>query len=174
MSSKIQTAITAGVLLGVVLIVIGLLTALVPALSPLGCCACLVPIGAGIYAVRGYVTKSATPVQIADGAILGGIAGAVGGVLYLIIGAPLAYFINAAALEASLAQMRQMGVNIPGAGFALVFLSGIIGVVVDAALGAIGGLVGVPLLEKRKGDGGMPPPPPSFGGTPSGFGGPNV
>ena len=67
MSSKIQTAIMAGVLLGVALIVIALLTALVPALSPLGCCACLLPIGAGVYAVRGWVGKSPTAVQIGDG-----------------------------------------------------------------------------------------------------------
>ena len=164
MSSKIQTAIMAGVLLGVALIVIALLTALVPALSPLGCCACLLPIGAGVYAVHGWVGKSPTAVQIGDGAILGAIAGAVGGVLYLIIGAPLAYFINAAVIEAQMAQMRQAGINIPGAGLAVVFIAGIISAVIYVILGAIGGLIGVPILEKRKDAGAPPPPPPGFGG----------
>jgi hypothetical protein len=166
MSSKINSAIMPGVLLGVGLSVIGIVSALSPALSLLGCCACLLPLGAGLYAVQNYVGKSATPVQIGDGAIMGAVAGAIGGVIYLIVGAPLAYFINAAALEMQMAQMRQAGIDIPLAGFAFVIVGGIVGIIVDAILGLIGGLIGVPLFEKRKG-GSAPPPPP-----PGGFGGP--
>jgi hypothetical protein len=172
MSSKMQSALTAGVLLGVALIVIGVVSSLSPALSILGCCACLLPIGAGVFAVNKYVAGSPTPVEIADGAVLGAIAGAVGGLLYLVIGAPLSYFINSAAIQMQMDQMRGAGLDLPFAGMALVIVFGIIGVVVDAILAAIGGLIGVAIFEKRKG-GAPPPPPPAggFGGGPTAGGG---
>ncbi|MEA3013034.1 MAG: hypothetical protein QOD42_1579 [Sphingomonadales bacterium] len=181
MSGKFQPALLAGGALGVVLIIIAVVTALVPPLGLLGCCACLLPIGAGLFAVSQYVGKSAAPVQLADGAILGAIAGAVGGIIYLIIGMPVAYMINAAAISAQMDQMRQAGIDIPIAGFALALVGGIIGVIVDVLLGLIGGLIGVAIFEKRKGGAGAPPPPPppaggyggggAAGGYPGGGGG---
>jgi hypothetical protein len=171
MSSKFQPALIAGGALGVVLVIIAIITALLPALGLLGCCACLLPIGAGVFAANQYVGKSPTPVQIADGAILGAIAGAVGGVVYLIIGLPIAYTINSAAIYAQMEQLRQAGVGIPmAAGFAIAFLFGIFGVIIDVILGVIGGLIGVAIFEKRKGGAGAPPPPPSYGGGPAGGG----
>lgn len=168
MSSKVQSALVAGLLLGVALVVIAVLGALSPVLGILGCCACLLPIGAGVYAVQNHVKKSPTPVQIGDGAIIGAIVGVIGGLIYLVVGAPLAFFINSAAIEAQMEQMRGAGISLPFAGFALVMVGAIIGVIVDAILGLVGGLIGVPLFEKRKGDGMPPPPPPAAGG----FGGP--
>ncbi len=44
-----------------------------------------------------YVKGSATPATILDGAIVGALAGLVGGVIYLIIGLPLNYIINGVA-----------------------------------------------------------------------------
>ncbi len=172
MSGKYQPAIFAGVILGVVLIVIGIISALVPPLSLLGCCACLLPIGAGMYAANQAVTRSTSAaVQIGDGAILGAIAGAVGGLLNLIIGVPITYFINAAAIATQMEQLRQTGVDLPFAGFALAFIFGIIGVIIYAVLGLVGGLIGVAVFEKRKGGPGTPPPPPTGGyGDPGGVG----
>lgn len=164
-----QSAVMAGVLLGVALVIVGVVSALSPVLGMLGCCACLLPIGAGIYAVQNLVGKSPAPVQIGDGAMMGAVAGLVGGIIYMIIGAPLAYFINAAAMEMSMMQMREAGIDIPFAGFALVMVMAFIGIIVDVILGAVGGLIGVPLLEKRKGGGGAAPPPPA-----GGFGGPTA
>src|ERR1700749_1307345 len=109
MNSKMTSAIMAGGALGVLLVIIALITALVPALSILGCCACLLPIGAGIFAVYNYVSKSPTPVQSGDGAVLGAIAGLVGGVIYLVVGAPLAYLINSAAIAAQMEQLGRAG-----------------------------------------------------------------
>lgn len=163
-----QSALMAGALLGVVLVIIAVVSALSPVLGTLGCCACFVPIGAGLFAVQNYVGKSPAPVEISDGAVMGAIAGLVGGLIYLFIGAPLAYFINAAASNAAMEQMRGAGIELPFAGFALVLVGGIIGVVVYTILSAIGGLIGVALFEKRKG-GNAPPPPPPAGGS---FGGP--
>src|SRR5215212_3612574 len=170
MSSKFQPALLAGGALGVVLIFIGVITAAVPALSILGCCACLLPIAAGLFAAKQHVGGAPTAVQIGDGAIMGAIAGAVGGIIYLIIGMPISYAINAAAIYAQVEQLRNAGVGIPlAAGFALAIIFGIIGLVVDAILGTVGGLIGVAVFEKRKGGAGTPPPPPAPGG--GGYGG---
>ena len=160
MIGKYQPAFLAGGALGVALILIGVITGLIPALSILGCCACLLPIGAGVFAVSQQVPKSPTPVQLADGAILGAIAGAVGGVIYLIIGVPLVYAINSAVVAEQMEQLRQAGIAFPVAGFALALVGGIFGVVVDALLGAVGGLIGISIFEKRKGGPDVPPPPP--------------
>ena len=182
MSGKFQPALFAGAALGVILVLIAIITALVPFAGIIGCCACLLPIGAGVYAANQYIGKSPVPVPIGEGALLGGIAGALGGLINLVIGVPISYFINSAAMEMQMEQLRQSGLAIPMAGFALALVGGVVGVVVDAVLGLIGGLIGVAAFEKRKdGVGGPPPPPPAEGfggggpGTPGGgFGGPGT
>ena len=167
----------AGGALGVVLVLIALITALVPPLGLLGCCACLLPIGAGLFAANQYIGKSPVPVQIGDGALLGAIAGAVGGLINLIIGVPISYVINSAAMAAQMDQLRNAGIALPMVGgFAIAMVGGIIGIVVDAVLGVIGGLIGVAAFEKRKGGAGAPPPPPppasGYGGGPGAPGAP--
>ena len=172
MSGKFQPALIAGGALGAVLVLIGLITALVPVVGMLGCCACLLPIGAGVFAAKQYIGKSPAAVQIGEGAMLGGIAGAIGGLIYLVIGAPLSYLINSTAMEMQMEQLRQSGIAFPLAGFAFVMVGSLVGVVVDAVLGVIGGLIGVAAFEKRKdGAGGPPPPPPPAGGYGGGAGG---
>lgn len=169
MNSKFQPALMAGAALGLVLVVIGVITALIPVLKLVGCCACLLPIAAGLFAAQQAIGKSGTPVQIGDGAILGAIAGALGGIIYLIIGMPITYVINAAALYAQAEQLRNAGIGLPLAGAAFFVLFGILGVIVDAVLATVGGLIGTAVFEKRKGGGaGTPPPPPPPGG---GYGG---
>jgi hypothetical protein len=173
MSGKLQPALLAGGALGVVLIIIAVIGAILPLVGrPLGCCGCLLPIAAGVFAAYQYVGKSPTPAQIADGAILGAIAGAVGGVLYLIIGMPIAYIANSAAIYAQIEQMRQAGVNLPIAGFAFALIAGLIGVIVNLILGLLGGLLGIAIFEKRKGGPAAPPPPPPQAGGPGGYGTP--
>lgn len=174
MNGKYQPAIFVGLMLGGALIAIGLITALLPPLRLLGCCACLLPIGAGLLAVNQSVAKSSAALSIGDGAILGIIAGAVGGLVNLIIGVPITYFINAAVIEEQLGQLRQTGIDLPFAGFALAFVGGIIGIIIYAILGFIGGMIGIAVFEKRKDGAGTPPPPPPAGGYGGGggYGGP--
>jgi hypothetical protein len=144
---------------------------LVPQLAWLGCCACLLPIGAGMYAANQYVAKSPVPVQIGDGAILGAIAAGVGSLINLIVGLPISYFTNSAQQAQLSEQLRQMG--FPLSGFALIILASILGVAIYTVLGLIGGLIGVAVFEKRKGGAGTPPPPPPAGGYGGGgYGGP--
>lgn len=165
MNSKFKPALFAGAALGLALVVVAVITAVVPLSSFLRCCACLLPIAAGLFAAKQYIDGSPSPVQIGDGAIFGVIAGAVGGLIYLIIGIPIATAINAAAMYAQMEQLRNAGIGIPvAAGFVFLVIFGIIGLVVDAILGAVGGLIGVAVFEKRKGDAGAPPPPAPGGG----------
>lgn len=167
MSGKYQPAIIAGVVLGVVLIVIGLVTSFLPALWWLGCCACLLPVGAGMFAANQYVARSEASVQIGDGAILGAISGAVGSLLNLVVGLPISYLINAQLIAEQSEQLRRMG--FPLTGFPLILAISVLGFVIYSILGLIGGLIGVAVFEKRKGGAGGPPPPPPPAG---GYGGP--
>ena len=145
----------AGGALGLLLVITTLLSA-VPFLGFLGCCNCLWPIGAGLLAVMFYVKASATPATVADGAILGALAGAVGGLIYLVVALPISYLmVGTATMDA---QIRQISPDFPLTGTALIAIGGVVGFVLFVVLSTIGGLIGVPVFEKRKGP--QPPPPP--------------
>lgn len=163
----------AGLGVAAVMIVLGLIGTVVPGV---GCCTCLLPIGAGVLAVYLYAKNPSAPLTPADGAKLGAIAGVAGGLLNLIIGTPLSYFVNSAVMEAQFAQLRDQGFNLPASltGFALFLVAGIISAIFFVILAAIGGLIGAAIFGKnRPGAGGAPPPPPpaNYGGAGgSGFG----
>ena len=92
--------------------------------------------------------------------MVGGLAGVVGAVLYLIIGVPIAYFISGAQMEE---MMTRMNVHLPFTGFLLFLVSGIFGGLILLVLAVIGGLIAVPIFEKRT-DAPPPPPPQDFVG----------
>ena len=92
--------------------------------------------------------------------MLGGLAGVVGAVLYLIIGVPIAYFISGAQMEE---MMTRMNVQLPFTGFLLFLVSGLLGGLVLIVLAVVGGLIAVPIFEKRT-DAPPPPPPQDFAG----------
>jgi hypothetical protein len=48
-------------------------------------------------------------------------------------------------------------------------LSGIVFAFFILVFSTLGGLIAVPIFEKRKGGPGMPPPPPGFGGPQGGY-----
>ena len=158
----------AGLGVGAVMILIALIGSVVPFA---GCCNCLLPIAAGILAVYLYTKNSPVAIDPKDGAMLGAIAGVAGGLLNLIIGTPLSYFVNSAVMSAQFAQLRDQGVSLPESltGFALFFVMGIVGAIFFTILATIGGLIGAAIFGK-KGAGGvggstMPPPPPgNYGG----------
>ena len=113
-------------------------------------------IGGGILAGFLYIKSSPTPVRVGEGAVVGVLTGIIGAVLYFIIGVPLAYFISGAQLEETL---TRAGVQLPaGVSGLLVFvIYGLIIGVILLVLSIIGGLISVPIFEKRKD---VPPPPP--------------
>ncbi len=168
MNDKLRPAIMGGLaLFALVILTVLIGQALPPPLaSALGCCNCLWPIAGGALATFLYIKKSPTQVPVSDGAMLGVLSGVAGGLLYLIIGLPIAYALTHAKMEAQMDQLRQAGFNIPNGlvGLPLFLIGGFISLILYTALATIGGLIGVPLFEKRKDGGTGTPPPQNFGG----------
>ena len=146
----------------------GLVVGLLSSIPFLNYCCCIWAIGGGVLAGFLYIKDSPVPVRPGDGAILGALAGVVGGLLYLVVGVPIAYFASGGGANVEEA-LRQSGVELPMTGPLLFIVSGVIGAVILIILSVLGGLLSVPLFEKRK-DGIPPAPPPmNAGGGPGGF-----
>lgn len=167
MNNKLKPALMAGGALGLLLVLTVLVSA-VPVLGLAACCNCLWPIAAGILATMFYVRSSQTPATVADGAIVGALSGAIGGLIYLIFGLPISYFLTG--VEAIDMQVRQFNPNFPLSGVILLIIGGVVGFVIFIVLSTLGGLIGVPIFEKRKGNDVTPPPPQNFGENAGGYG----
>ncbi len=165
--SKLKPAIICGGALGVLLV----LTALIAGVTKvgfIGCCNCLWPIAGGLLATLLYIRGSQIPATVSDGAVVGLLAGLIGGLIYLVVGLPIQYFVSGvAAVEA---QIRQINPNFPLSGIALMIIGGIIGFICFIVLSIIGGLIAVPIFEKRKGGDVPPTAPQGFGGGQPGGG----
>lgn len=136
----------------------GLIVGLLSAIPLINYCCCIWSIGGGAVAAFLYIKSSPTPVAMGEGAMVGGLAGVVGAVIYLIIGLPIAMFFGMAAMEE---QLYRSGVHLPISGMVLIIVSGIVGAIILAALSTLGGVIGVAIFEKRKGTS-APPPPTSY------------
>lgn len=147
MGEKLVPALIGGAILGVL-----------SSIPFVNYCCCIWAIGGGVLAVMMYVKKSPAPVSIGEGAMLGAMAGAIGGAIYFVLGSIIGLLMGAAAIEAA---MKSSGVEMPLSGAALIIVSAFFGALFLVVLGAVGGLIGIPIFEKRKGD--VPPPPPPFG-----------
>ncbi|HSE32692.1 MAG TPA: hypothetical protein VLA93_14060 [Pyrinomonadaceae bacterium] len=152
--SKLKPALLGGLIVGVL-----------SAIPFLNYCCCLWSIGGGVLAGMLYINGSTVRVTSGDGAIVGALAGLVGGVIYLIIGLPIALLYSGAAMEEA---FRNSGVQMPLSGTLLLIVGSLIGAVCLIALATLGGLLAVPIFEKRK-DGAVPPPPPAPGGGPGSY-----
>jgi len=156
MNNKLKPALLGGLIIGV----LSGISSLIPLAS---FCCCIWSIGGGALAAFMYVKGSPVPVKIGDGAIVGALAGVFGGIIYLILGLPLAIFFGMAAMED---QLTRSGVELPFSGVLLIIVGSIIGAIILALLATLGGVIGVAIFEKRKGNG-SPPPPANYGGTPA-------
>lgn len=165
MTNKLKPGLIAGAALGLLLVFTVLISA-IPFLRLIGCCNCLWPIAGGLLATMLYVKGSPVPATILDGANLGVLTGVIGGLIYLVIGLPIAYLVTG--VEAIDAQIRQLNPDFPLSGMVVMVVGGVVGFVVFVVLSTIGGLVGVPIFEKRKANVGAQPPPQDFGGGPTG------
>lgn len=167
MQNKVKPAVIGGV-------VLGLLSA-IPFVNIVNLCCCLWAILGGMLASHLYVKNSPTPATAGDGAILGAIAGAVGAVISLVVGIPLSIVSGAAMrgvlvsmmerVDPSQADMVRRQMEATGESIAGAIVNGLILAVLLFIFAIIGGLIGIPLFEKRKG-GAAPPPPPYTGGGP--------
>jgi hypothetical protein len=152
MNNKLKAALLGGLIVGVVSGVISM----IPIVKM---CCCLFGIGGGVVAGLIYIKGSPTRVSIGDGAMVGALAGVVGGIIYLVIDLPITLWMGAAELERT---FSQYGSKMPFSGTVLIIVSSIIGTIGLIILAAIGGILSVPIFEKRKDA--IPPPPAAPGG----------
>ena len=151
MTNKIKPALIGGV-------VLGLLSA-IPFVNFLNACCCLWAILGGGLATYLYIRGSTTPVRGGDGAILGALAGVVGGLIYIVLGIPLGILLSGTmngilvglveridpAQAEMMRQIMQADQSVLGA-----IVGGIVSAVLLVVFSTIGGLLGVPIFEKRK------------------------
>jgi hypothetical protein len=142
----------------------GLIVGLLSAIPFVNYCCCIWAIGGGALAGFLYIKSSPTPVPTGDGAIVGALTGVVGALIYLVIGLPIAFFFGAAEMEA---QLVRSGVQLPFSGTLLLVFGALIAAVCLLVLATLGGVLSIPIFEKRKPD--VPPPPPPTTGGPSGY-----
>lgn len=147
MNNKLKPALLGGLIVGVL-----------SAIPFINYCCCIWTLGGGVLAAYLYVKSSPTQVKMGDGAMVGGLAGVVGGIIYFVLSLPINIFFGMAAMQE---QLYRSGVHLPFSGIVLVILAGIVGAVILAVLTAVGGIIGVAIFEKRK-DGAAPPPPQNF------------
>ena len=143
----------------------GLIAGVLSSIPLLNYCCCIWAIGGGALAGFLYIKSSPVPVKVGEGAVIGLLSGIIGAVLYFIIGVPIAYFISGGNIEETL---RGTGLQLPAglSGLMLFVISGLIAGVTLFVLSIIGGLLSVPIFEKRK-DVPPPPPPQDFAGGPA-------
>ncbi|HEY6246520.1 MAG TPA: hypothetical protein VIX17_21375 [Pyrinomonadaceae bacterium] len=152
MNNKLKAALLGGLIVGVV-------SGLISLIPIIKMCCCLFAIGGGVVAGLLYIKGSPTRVSVGDGAMVGALAGLVGAVIYLIICLPITLFVGAAEVERTLSQL---GRPMPFSGTVLIIVSTIVGAIGLIVLAAIGGILSVPIFEKRKDQ--IPPPPAAPGG----------
>lgn len=195
--SKIVPALVGGITLG--------LLSAIPVVNFGNICCCLWVLVGGAIAAKMLINRSPVyPVQSGDGAIVGLLAGAIGSLINLIIGVPLGLLVGQTAMLSFLDWMKNLAGQDPNARaqieqamrmyqnrpFAEALVQSLfywlIGAVVTMGFGALGGLIGVALFEKRKGGPpqgypppagypppqGYPPPPPGYPPPSSGPGAP--
>ena len=175
--SKTQPALLAG-------LVIGLLWS-VPFLNLINLCCCLGVIIGGALAAWLLIKRSPVlPVSSGDGAVVGLLAGLVGAGVYLVLGIPIGLVFNQSGVSVVKSifttlnnpeinrAMEEAIRNAENQGLAERLVGALVGwcitSVISVGFSTIGGLIGVAMFEKRKGQ--YPPQaPPSSGGFPPGY-----
>jgi CDP-diglyceride synthetase len=120
-----------------------------------------------------YIKNSPMPASAGDGAILGALAGVVGGLIVIVIGIPVHLLVGTAINEIILGfvknanpqqaeMMRQQ--MIAGSTVAGTIINQFVLAVIIIVVSVLGGLLGIPIFEKRKGNQIPPPPPSGMGG----------
>jgi hypothetical protein len=179
MNSKVRAAIIGGV-------VIGLLSA-IPYVRLGNVICCLWIVIGGALACYLYIKRSPTPVNVGEGALVGGIAGAIGWAVELIVGVPLTILTGYPELRFMINLMERVDPQKAEAYqrnleyalsrsfseqffYSVFSLQTLFTLIITVVFALVGGLVAVPLFEKRKADAAplQPPPPPYYGGTPGG------
>ena len=143
-------------------LVIGVLSGL-PIVNIGNCCCCLWVLAGGALAVYLRQQNSPTPLPASEGALLGLMAGFIGGVVAALISIPLASM-TAGFQQQLIERVMSSNSDMPpearemmqrlGSGSAMQAAGAIMGIVVDTVFGMLGGLLGVAMFKKN-----APPPP---------------
>lgn len=125
---------------------------------------CLWAAGGGLLAAALYIKKSPAKVEVSEGAILGAMAGGVGGLINLLAGLPIAYALYGPEGPYSTSKDGSLGA---------LAIVGVFGTLMLVGFAIVGGLLAVPIFEKRRSGVSAapppPPPPPSYGGGAGGY-----
>jgi hypothetical protein len=171
MNNKLKPALIGGVVLG--------LLSVIPFVNFVNFCCCFWGILGGVIASYLYIKNSPVPATAGDGALVGLLAGVVGAVIAVVIGIPISMLtsglviglftsliegINPSQAELLRRQM-EAGQTVAGA-----IVNGIILALLLVIFSTLGGLISIPIFEKRKTDLTPPTPPQNFGGGPGGYG----
>jgi len=154
MNNKLKSALLGG-------LIVGVFSAIHSLIPIVGVCCCIWSIIGGVVAALIYVKGSPTPVKLGEGAMVGGLAGVVGGIIYVVIYLPIAILWGMATMQE---QLDRSGVHLPFSGTILMIVGSIIGAVILVLLSTLGGVIGTAIFEKRKGNNAAPPAPQNFGG----------
>lgn len=172
-TNKFQPALIGGLVLG--------LLSSIPFVNMGNVLCCMWVLIGGAIAAYLYIKKSPLPVQMGEGAMLGAIAGGIGFVVSVVVGIPLNIMTGNPLAKMLLEWAAQMNpeqgrpaleqferlTNAPfvdqlAAAFTPLLLVNLLVFLIFATLG---GLLAVPLFEKRKAQQAPPPlPPPDMGG----------
>src|SRR6266850_783593 len=98
MNSKLKPALLGGLIMGVL-----------SAIPIIYYCCCIWSIGGGALAAYLYIKSSPTPVKMGDGAMVGGLAGGVGALIYLVVGLPILILLGTYTEY----QLAQSGITLP-------------------------------------------------------------
>jgi hypothetical protein len=137
MAENSSSATTAGIVTGILFIAI----AMIPNSHsyPL-----IVPFLGG--ALAAYLAGRTSLVGIGDGAKLGAKAGAIGGLIFVLIGGPLIYLLVGSVIRD---QLRAAGINLPLDGFLALLLGLLIVAVIGFVLAVIGGVIAALVFRRR-------------------------
>lgn len=156
MESRLQPALFGGLFIGV-------LSAL-PFVEYANCCCCLWVVAGGVLAA--YLRQQGSPYGIpaSEGALVGLMAGAIGGVVAVVLAIPFQMLtgpMEQRLIESWMSsnpdmppEFRDM-VTRASAGNALRAVSMVFTIVIDTVIAMLGGLLGVAMFKKN-----APPPPP--------------
>ena len=156
MEGRLQPAFWGGLFIGV-------LSAL-PLISAGNCCCCLWVLMGGALAT--YLRQQNTPVQVdaAEGAIVGLLAGAIGGVIWAVLGIPL-HMLTAGFQDQWMESVLNSNPDMPtevrdimekvATGAAFGVIAAVVNFCASLVFGTLGGLLGVAMFKKS-----APPPPP--------------
>jgi hypothetical protein len=160
MNSKIKPALIGGVVLG--------LLSVIPFVNFVNVCCCLWAILGGLLASYLYIKNSPTPASAGDGAILGAFAGLVGALIVVVIGIPISVMmgdIMSGLLVRLLTSINPLQAEMirermaEGTTIVQAIVRGLISAVLLVIFSTIGGLIAIPIFERRKANVAPPPPP---------------